>query len=218
MAITNTHSVGAVHEALIAAAQRRRDAPDWSLPVVAETWDGFLNDIDGFHVRDRHVFAALEGAASGPVAEGNVGGGTGMVSHGFKGGIGTASRVTDDGHLVGVLVQANHGRRTRLTIDGAGREGARPDTIPGPTMPDGSIIVIVATDAPLLPHQCAWLAQRATFGIARTGGTGENSSGDLALAIATGQRAAGGNSPPPSPTIGSTRSSMRRSRRPKRRS
>jgi D-aminopeptidase len=187
IAITNTHSVGAVHEALITAAQRRQDAPDWSLPVVAETWDGFLNDIDGFHVRDRHAFAALEGAESGPVAEGNVGGGTGMVCHGFKGGVGTASRVTEDGHVVGVLVQANHGRRTRLTIDGVpvGKElGA--DTIPGPTRLDGSIIVVVATDAPLLPHQCARLAQRATFGIARTGGAGENSSGDLVLALATG--------------------------------
>ena len=187
IAITNTHSVGAVHEALIAAAQRRQDAPDWSLPVVAETWDGLLNDIDGFHVRDRHVFAALEAAASGPVAEGNVGGGTGMVCHGFKGGIGTASRVTKDGHVVGVLVQANHGRRTRLTIAGVpiGKE-LGPDSTPGPTKPDGSIIVVVATDAPLLPHQCARLAQRATFGIARTGGAGENSSGDLLLALATG--------------------------------
>jgi D-aminopeptidase len=189
IAITNTHSVGAVHEALIAAAQRNGDAPDWSLPVVAETWDGFLNDIDGFHVRDRHVFAALEDAAPGPVAEGNVGGGTGMVCHGFKGGIGTASRITEEGHVVGVLVQANHGRRTRLTIDGVpvGKE-LGPDTVPGPTKPDGSIIVVVATDAPLLPHQCARLAQRATFGIARTGGAGENSSGDLVLALATGNQ------------------------------
>jgi D-aminopeptidase len=186
IAITNTHSVGAVHEALIAAAQRNVDAPDWSLPVVAETWDGFLNDIDGFHVSDRHVFAALEAATPGPVAEGSVGGGTGMVCHGFKGGIGTASRVTA-GHVVGVLVQANHGRRARLTIDGVpvGRELGL-DTIPGPTRPDGSIIVVAATDAPLLPHQCARLAQRATFGIARTGGAGENSSGDLVLALATG--------------------------------
>ena len=187
VAITNTHSVGAVHEALIAAAQRNDDAPDWSLPVVAETWDGFLNDIDGFHVRDRHVFQALDGAAAGPVSEGSVGGGTGMVCHGFKGGIGTASRITEDGNTVGVLVQANHGRRSRLTIGGVpvGRE-LGPDRIPGPTTPDGSIIVIVATDAPLLPHQCTRLAERATFGIARTGGAGENSSGDLVLALATG--------------------------------
>jgi D-aminopeptidase len=188
IAITNTHSVGAVHEALIAAAQRSDDAPDWSLPVVAETWDGLLNDIDGFHVRDRHVFTALDGAAT-EVAEGNVGGGTGMVCHGFKGGIGTASRVTDDGHTVGVLVQANHGRRSRLTVDGVpvGRELGT-DRIPGPSGPDGSIIVIVATDAPLLPHQCARVAQRATFGIARTGGAGEDSSGDLVLAFATGNK------------------------------
>jgi D-aminopeptidase len=189
IAVTNTHSVGAVHEALIAAAQQNDDAPDWSLPVVAETWDGVLNDIDGFHVRDQHVLAALEGAAAGPVAEGSVGGGTGMVCHGFKGGIGTSSRVTDEGSNVGVLVQANHGRRSRLTVDGVpvGRELGT-DRIAGPTTPAGSIIVVVATDAPLLPHQCARLAQRATFGIARTGGAGENSSGDLVLAFATGNQ------------------------------
>jgi D-aminopeptidase len=189
IAVTNTHSVGAVHEALIAAAQRSDDPPDWSLPVVAETWDGVLNDIDGFHVRDHHVLAALEGAAAGPVAEGSVGGGTGMVCHGFKGGIGTSSRVTDEGSNVGVLVQANHGRRSRLTVVGVpvGLELGI-DRIPGPTTPAGSIIVVVATDAPLLPHQCARLAQRATFGIARTGGAGENSSGDLVLAFATGNQ------------------------------
>jgi D-aminopeptidase len=187
IAITNTHSVGAVHEGLIAAAQRSERPPDWSLPVVAETWDGFLNDINGFHVRGLHVQEALENASDGPVPEGNVGGGTGMICHGFKGGVGTASRVTEDGHTVGVLVQANHGRRSRLTIDGVpvGRE-LGVDRIPGPTGPEGSIIVIVATDAPLLPHQCARLALRASFGIARTGGAGENSSGDLVLAFATG--------------------------------
>jgi D-aminopeptidase len=188
IAITNTHSVGAVHEALVAAAQRRPDAPDWSLPVVAETWDGLLNDIDGFRVRDHHVFSALDGASDGAVAEGNVGGGTGMVCHGFKGGIGTSSRRTADGDTVAVLVQANHGRRSRLTIDGVpvGRElGTRGDAA-APIA--GSIIVVVATDAPLLPHQCARLAQRATFGIARTGGAGEDSSGDLVLAFAIGNR------------------------------
>jgi D-aminopeptidase len=186
IAITNTHSVGAVHQALIAYAQRREDAPDWSLPVVAETYDGFLNDVDGFHVQEEHVFAALDSAAGGDVAEGNVGGGTGMICHGFKGGIGTASRRADD-WVVGVLVQANHGARRRLAIDGVpvGRElGA--DRIPGPTRPEGSIIVLVATDAPLLPHQCARLAQRASLGIGRTGGAGETSSGDLLLAFATG--------------------------------
>jgi D-aminopeptidase len=186
IAITNTHSVGAVHAALIAYAQRLEDAPDWSLPVVAETWDGFLNDIDGFHVREEHVFAALEGAAGGAVAEGNVGGGTGMVCHGFKGGTGTSSRRAG-AWTVGVLVQANHGARRRLMVDGVpvGRElGA--ERIPGPTRPDGSIIVIVATDAPLLPHQCERLAQRASLGIGRTGGAGETTSGDLLLAFATG--------------------------------
>jgi D-aminopeptidase len=186
IAITNTHSVGAVHAALIAYAQRLEDAPDWSLPVVAETWDGFLNDIDGFHVREEHVFAALEGAGGGAVAEGNVGGGTGMVCHGFKGGTGTSSRRAG-AWTVGVLVQANHGARRRLMVDGVpvGRElGA--ERIPGPTRPDGSIIVIVATDAPLLPHQCERLAQRASLGIGRTGGAGETTSGDLLLAFATG--------------------------------
>jgi D-aminopeptidase len=193
--ITNTHSVGAVHQALIAHAQRLDDAPDWSLPVVAETWDGFLNDINGFHVREEHVFAALDRAADGPVAEGNVGGGTGMVCHGFKGGTGTSSRRTDE-WTVGVLVQANHGGRRRLSIDGVpvGRElGA--DCVPGPTRPDGSIIVIVATDAPLLPHQCERLARRASLGIGRTGGAGETTSGDLLLAFATGNEL-------PSETVG----------------
>ena len=186
VALTNTHSVGAVHEALIAAARRGDHAPDWSLPVVAETWDGFLNDIDGFHVREQHVFAALDSAAAGAVQEGSVGGGTGMVCHGFKGGIGTASRRAGR-WTVGVLVQANHGGRSRLAIDGVpvGRELGT-DRIPGPTRPGGSIIVLVATDAPLLPHQCARLAQRAALGIARTGGAGENSSGDLVLAFSTG--------------------------------
>lgn len=186
IAITNTHSVGAVHAALIAYAQRLEDAPDWSLPVVAETWDGFLNDIDGFHVRAEHVLAALENAKGGQVAEGSVGGGTGMVCHGFKGGTGTSSRKTED-WTVGVLVQANNGARRRLTVDGVpvGRE-LGPDRIPGPTRPTGSIIVIVATDAPLLPHQCERLARRASLGVGRTGGAGETTSGDLLLAFATG--------------------------------
>ena len=186
IAITNTHSVGAVHAALIAYAQRLDDAPDWSLPVVAETWDGFLNDIDGFRVREEHVFAALENAEGGAVAEGNVGGGTGMVCHGFKGGTGTSSRRAEE-WTVGVLVQANHGARRRLTIDGVpvGRELGH-DRIPGPSRLPGSIIVIVATDAPLLPHQCERLARRASLGIGRTGGAGETTSGDLLLAFATG--------------------------------
>jgi D-aminopeptidase len=183
IALTNTHSVGVVRDALCAAVT----GADWSLPVVGETWDGVLNDVNGFHVTAEHVFDALASAALGPVAEGNVGGGTGMICHGFKGGIGTASR-TVEAYTVGVLVQANHGRRSRLQINGAavGRE-VGPDRIPLPPRPsDGSIIVIAATDAPLLPHQCERLAQRSALGVARTGGAGENSSGDLMLAFATG--------------------------------
>lgn len=190
IAITNTHSVGVVRDALVTAAIGAGDER-WHLPVVAETYDGRLNDINGMHITAEHVFAALESAAGGPVAEGSVGGGTGMVAHGFKGGIGTASRRTETGHTVGVLVQANHGRRARLQIDGVpvGRE-LGPDRIPLPDDPGpaGSIIVIVATDAPLLPHQCARLAKRAALGIARSGGAGETSSGDLLLAFATGNR------------------------------
>jgi D-aminopeptidase len=185
VALTNTHSVGVVRDALCAAARGKRD---WSLPVVGETWDGLLNDINGFHVTADHVFAALDAASGGPVEEGNVGGGTGMICHGFKGGIGTASRVVD-GFTVGVLVQANHGRRPRLQVNGVpvGRE-LGPDRIPLPPRPapGGSIIVVAATDAPLLPHQCERLAQRTALGIGRTGGAGEDSSGDFALAFATG--------------------------------
>jgi D-aminopeptidase len=187
--LTNTHSVGVVRDALVASVVARSDAPEWSLPVVGETWDGRLNDVNGFHVRPEHVHAALE-AASTDVQEGNVGGGTGMVCHGFKGGIGTASRVTGAGHTVGVLVQANHGRRARLQIDGVavGQE-LGPDRIPLPRdVPAGSIIVLLATNAPLLPHQCERIAQRASVGIARTGGAGENTSGDLVLAWATANR------------------------------
>jgi D-aminopeptidase len=185
VALTNTHSVGVVRDALCEAAKGKRD---WSLPVVGETWDGLLNDINGFHVTADHVFAALDAASDGPVAEGNVGGGTGMICHGFKGGIGTASRVVE-GHTVGVLVQANHGRRLRLQVNGVpvGRE-LGPERIPMPPRPaaGGSIIVVAATDAPLLPHQCGRLAQRTALGIGRTGGAGEDSSGDFALAFATG--------------------------------
>jgi D-aminopeptidase len=194
--LTNTHSVGVVRDALVAveAAVREEGAIFWSLPVVAETWDGTLNDINGFHVRREHVGEAIDAATSGPVAEGAVGSGTGMICHGFKGGIGTASRVapeTSGGHTVGVLVQANHGSRRRLAVNGApvGAAIGR-DVVPAPGPPSadgaGSIIVIVATDAPLLPHQCHALAQRAALGIARTGGLGEHSSGDLMLAFATG--------------------------------
>jgi len=194
VAITNTHSVGVVRDALVQAAiDRGLSEEAWSLPVVGETWDGRLNDINGMHVRPEHVFAALEAAADGPVAEGNVGGGTGMICHGFKGGTGTASRVLKEeegGYTLGVLVQANHGRRDRLAIDGVpvGRS-IPPERVPIPgDSPAGSIIGVVATDAPLLPGQCARLAQRAGLGVARTGGAGENSSGDIFLAFATGNR------------------------------
>jgi D-aminopeptidase len=186
--LTNTFSVGVVRDAIV-AAQDAAGVAEWHLPVVGETYDGVLNDISGMHVRPEHVHAALEAASDGPVEEGAVGGGTGMICHGFKGGIGTASRVTDDGYTVGVLVQANHGRRPRLSIDGVpvGRE-LGPDRVPLPPRPDqvaGSIIVLVATDAPLLPHQCDRVALRAGLGVARTGGAGENSSGDLILAWST---------------------------------
>jgi len=189
--LTNTHSVGVVRDALVAAA--RPGEWDWSLPVVGETWDGFLNDINGFHVRPEHVAAALETARDGRVEEGSVGGGTGMVCHGFKGGIGSSSRVVEDGWTLGVLVQANHGRRARLRVNGiAVGETIGPDAVPLPASgaPEGggSIIVLTATDAPLLPGQCERVARRAGFGIARTGGMGERSSGDFALCFATGNR------------------------------
>lgn len=190
IALTNTHSVGAVHEALVAAALEG-DRSTWSLPVVAETWDGVLNDVNGFHVRPEHAGAALDVASDGAVPEGNVGGGTGMICHGFKGGVGTASRLAD-AHTVGVLVQANHGTRARLTIDGVpvGRmiDADRVPLPPRPAMGEGagSIVVVVATDAPLLPHQCERLAVRAMLGVARVGGAGETSSGDFALAFSTG--------------------------------
>ncbi|HET9071259.1 MAG TPA: P1 family peptidase [Acidimicrobiales bacterium] len=201
IALTNTHSVGVVRDALVAAEVRSRPREEayWSLPVVGETWDGMLNDVNGFHVRAEHLFAALDGARPGPVAEGGVGGGTGMICHEFKGGIGTASRVVADaagGWTVGVLVQANYGERQRLTVDGVpvGREipiseVPAPEAPPGEvTLPagSGSIIAVVATDAPLLPHQCRRLAQRAGLGVARVGGVGAHSSGDLFVAFATG--------------------------------
>ena len=212
VAITNTHSVGIVRDALVAESVRRDPSdPAWSLPVVGETYDGVLNDINGFHVRAEHVQAALAAAASGPVAEGGVGGGTGMICHEFKGGIGTASRVIAadlGGYTVGVLVQANYGQRRWLRVDGvrvgeaiptsdvpspwdAVEGDVAPAPAPAPTTPpagSGSIIVVVATDAPLLPHQCERLAQRAGLGIARVGGTGGHTSGDLFIAFATGNR------------------------------
>ncbi len=202
VAITNTHSVGVVRDALIAYDVRTRRTGDvrWSLPVVGETWDGLLNDVNGQHVKPEHLFAAMDTASSGPVAEGSVGGGTGMVCHEFKGGIGTASRRVPSGFTVGVLVQANYGVRSRLRVDGVPVGDALPTSdIPspweqerhvGPPPGAGSIIVIVATDAPLLPNQCDRLAQRAGLGIGRMGGAGYNSSGDLFLCFSTGNAGA----------------------------
>ena len=199
--ITNTHSVGVVHDAIIEAAVRAHAMSDavWALPVAGETYDGALNDINGFHVRPEHVHAALADASDGPVAEGNVGGGTGMICHEFKGGIGTASRLAGD-WTIGVLVQANYGARGLLRIDGVPVGAAVPvDEVPSPWdqvdalsaragAEGGSIIGIVATDAPLLPHQCARLAQRVGMGVARMGSYASHGSGDLFCAFATGNR------------------------------
>jgi L-aminopeptidase/D-esterase-like protein len=206
VAITNTHSVGTVRDSMIAWGLKHGALRQpWSLPVVAETWDGFLNDINGFHVKPEDVFAALDAAKPGPVAEGNTGGGTGMVCYGFKGGTGTASRAlakTEGGYTVGVLVQCNCGRRPQLTIAGVpvGKEvpqgvpyatGSQP-LAPAAEPPGseiqgdvGSIIIVVATDAPLLPHQLKRLARRAALGLARTGSTSGNGSGDIFLAFST---------------------------------
>jgi L-aminopeptidase/D-esterase-like protein len=193
--ITNTHSVGVVRDAVIEWNARRGTGEgysgDFSLPVVAETWDGFLNDINGFHVRKEHVFQALENARPGPVAEGNVGGGTGMVAHGFKGGTGTSSRVLsadEGGFVVGAIVQANYGRRDLLRIAGVPVGAEIKDLMPERgKMGDGagSIIVVVATDAPLLPHQLKRLAQRVSLAVGVMGGRGEDSSGDIFIAFST---------------------------------
>jgi D-aminopeptidase len=200
VALTNTHSVGVVRDALIAASVREGGLEEdaWSLPVVGETWDGSLNDINGQHVRPEHVDRALEAAAASPVPEGNVGGGTGMICHGFKGGVGTASRVVPGPEAeitLGVLVQANYGRRERFRVNGVPvGEVLDASVIPLPGRVaegrpgQGSIIVVVATDAPLLPHQCDRLAQRAGLGVARMGGVGAHSSGDLFLAFSTANR------------------------------
>ncbi len=195
--ITNTHSVGVVRDAVI-KWRIREGAPDasgywWSLPVVAETYDGVLNDINGMHVKEEHVFAALGSARGGPVAEGNVGGGTGMICYGFKGGIGTASRTIAaraGGYVLGVLVQANFGTRGQLRIAGVpvGLEIAQPEPearSPQPEAEMGSIIVVVATDAPLLPHQLERIARRVPLGLARTGSISGNGSGDIFIAFST---------------------------------
>ena len=198
VAITNTHSVGVVRDALISVELEARAEEDdyWYLPVVAETFDGTLNDINGQHVTADHVREALADARGGPVTEGSVGGGTGMICHGFKGGIGTSSRHLSEeegGWTVGALVQTNYGRRSMLRVDGApvGRV-LTTEVVPAPVegqeppVEKGSIIVILATDAPLLPHQCERLAQRASIGLGRMGGGCENGSGDIFLAFATG--------------------------------
>src|SRR6201996_9215287 len=199
--ITNTHSVGLVRDSIIAwSVQSGRLAQQpWSLPVVAETWDGYLNDINGFHVQQSDVFSALNSAQGGPVPEGNVGGGTGMVCYGFKGGDGSASRLLPaeaGGYTVGVLVQCNCGRRPQLTIAGV-PVGRLIPAAPGKAMLEpelrgdvGSIIIVVATDAPLLPTQLKRLARRAPMGWARTGSSSGNSSGDIFIAFSTANKGA----------------------------
>jgi L-aminopeptidase/D-esterase-like protein len=189
--ITGTYSVGVVRDSVNSWFQdvARREIP-WHQPVVGETSDAFLNDGLGQHVTKAHVFRALDSARGGPVAEGNVGGGTGMVTHGFKGGIGTSSRRVGS-YTVGVLVQANHGTREQLTIAGVpvGREITGADRIRGARPPadrDGSIIAVVATDAPLLPHQLERLARRVPMGLARVGSVASNGSGDIFIAFSTG--------------------------------
>jgi D-aminopeptidase len=194
--ITNTHSVGIARDAVIAWRVKNGAADNtgywWSLPVVAETWDGWLNDINGFHIKPEHVAQALDTAHGGAIEEGSVGGGTGMICYEFKGGNGTASRKIDiksgkdvpaSTYTVGVFVQANCGRRDQLTIAGVpiGKE------IPGSVYKDetGSIIIVVGTDAPLLPHQLKRLARRAALGLARTGSISGNGSGDLFIAFST---------------------------------
>jgi D-aminopeptidase len=206
--LTNTHSVGVARDAVI-AWRLAHGGPDaegfaWSLPVVAETWDGWLNDVDGFHVKPEHVARAIETAHGGAIEEGSVGGGTGMICYEFKGGTGTASRivaaVADRGpsetkqYTIGVLVQANCGRRPQLTIRGI-EIGKK---IPGAVYKKetGSIIIVIATDAPLLPHQLKRLARRASLGLARTGSVSGNGSGDLFIAFSTANPHAADSSPP----------------------
>ena len=220
IAITNTHSVGSVHSAILQWQVNRPGQQPWGLPIVAETYDGSLNDINGFHVKLEHVVAALDGARGGAVQEGNVGGGTGMVCHGFKGGIGTSSRKLDaaaGGYTVGVLVQCNYGARRELriagvpvgeeitdlvaciassetTVRGRPRCGQPPAPTPNDDHGAGSIIIVVATDAPLLPHQLKRLATRAALGVGRMGGKGENSSGDIFIAFSTANARAAADS------------------------
>lgn len=207
--ITNTHSVGVVRDSFLAWLVKNNRRPGtntfaggfYTYPIVAETYDGFLNDVNGFHVKPEHVHAALEDAARGPVAEGNVGGGTGMVCYGFKGGIGTASRklpAGQGGYTVGVLVQCNCGSRRQLRIGGlpVGLELTTDMPLASLHQPyredTGSIIIVIATDAPLLPHQTKRLARRATLGLGRTGSISGDGSGDIFLAFSTGNPDAAG--------------------------
>jgi D-aminopeptidase len=199
--LTNSHAVGIAHAGVVRWTVERhpRVAEAWVIPLISETWDGYLNDINGAHVDEEHVLGALDGAGGGPIEEGSVGGGTGMCCYEFKGGTGTASRLVGD-HTVGVLVQANFGSRRELTIAGVRLqlEDDNPlgDWVPGGCRQGvarsaggaggGSIVAIVVTDAPLLPHQCAALARRVTLGVGRTGTSGSHFSGDLFLALSTG--------------------------------
>jgi len=198
--ITNTHSVGIVRDTII-DWQAKNDSiyQRWSCPVVTETADGWLNDMNGFHVKPEHVWSALEGAQDGPIAEGNVGGGTGMLCYEFKGGTGTSSRKLPEtlgGWTVGALVQSNFGRRYQLTIAGVpvGQHLKESAPFSGGENPfqqdEGSLIILLATDAPLLPHQLKRLAKRASLGMARTGSLGGNGSGDIFLAFSTANRQA----------------------------
>jgi L-aminopeptidase/D-esterase-like protein len=217
--ITNTHSVGVARDAIIEWMRDRDPTFLWALPVVAETYDGSLNDINGFHVRPEHVFEALDAATGGPVSQGAVGGGTGMICHGFKGGIGSSSRVAGD-YTVGVLVQCNQGARRDLLVAGLPVGEMMPE--PAPCYADrsipasfrrsgvpwcdsgvdasgaleavpegaGSIIIVLATDAPLLPTQIERLVTRTALGLARVGGMGYNGSGDIFIGFSTANRAA----------------------------
>jgi len=197
--ITNTHSVGVVRDAVIAWKVKRGE-PDmegywWSLPVVAETWDGFLNDINGFHVKPEHAFHALDSAHGGAVDEGNVGGGTGMICNEFKGGIGTSSRVLDakdGGYTVGVLVQCNYGRRDQLRIAGVPVGKEIPEH-PAYEEDVGSIIVVVATDAPLIPTQLKRVARRVSLGLGRDGSYSGDGSGDIFIAFSTANAGVAGS-------------------------
>ena len=197
--ITNTHSVGVVRDAVIAWRVKHAPPDDqgywWSLPVVAETWDGYLNDVNGFHVKPEHVFHAIDSAHGGAVEEGNVGGGTGMICNEFKGGIGTSSRVLDakhGGYTVGVLVQCNYGERSQLRIAGVpvGRE------IPEGTFrwsDTGSIIVVVATDAPVIPTQLKRIVRKVSLGLGRDGSYSGDGSGDIFIAFSTANPGAAGS-------------------------